>query len=298
MNGTSAKYAGIALSVAVIVFLTPCQVLKAALPDIISITETTAYRWNFDTTTNVYSQSTGTSTFGDMTRTDDGRFLAYRTTYGGRTPALYQIDPTTGTSNLVVASSAGAPHVVALAIMPDGDLFGYDVDLRFVRINPTTLAYQVVPVTASNGAIYMATGGMATSPGGEIYCWASGYVPGAKGIFSELFKIDPIAGTAQEIGGYKELGCSQSFEAMAFSPGGRLFGFTEINGGINGGPFSPNGIYELNLTTGMPTLLEQRSVLAGIRGAAFIPEPSSMVLLAIATVGLFASVWRRPRQSA
>ena len=141
------------ISVAAVLFLAPCPSLGIALPDIISITQTTVYRWNFDGSSNIYVKPTGTSLFGDMTRTNDGRFLAYRTTYGGNMPALFRINPTTGTSSLVVQSSAGAPHVVALTAMADGDLLGCDNQLGFVRINPSTLAYQVVPITPSNSAL-------------------------------------------------------------------------------------------------------------------------------------------------
>jgi len=287
MHRFIAKFACIIL-VAVVGFFAPCLSSGSTIPDLISITETTVYRWNFDSSNNIYVMPTGTSLFGDMTRTNDGRFLAYRSTYGGYTPALYEIDPTTGTSSMLVQSSAGAPHVIALATLPDGDLLGRDNQLGFVRIDPATLAYQVVPITASNHAWDLSTGGMATSPSGEIYAWCSGVVPGVSGVFSELFKIDPIAGTALEIGGYTGLSTSQSFDAMAFSPDGRLFGFTTINGGINGGSFVPNGIYELNLTTGMPTLLAQRSVLADVRGAAFVPEPGTLCLLAPLVLVLLA----------
>jgi hypothetical protein len=279
----------------VMALITLCLVFSGAgsasgttLPDIISITETTVYRWNFDTSTNDYVKPTGTSLFGDMTRTNDGRFLAYRTNYNGNTPALYEINPTTGTSSIVVTSSTGAYHVIALATMSDDNLFGYDTDLGFVRIDSSTLAYQTVPITASNSDIKISTGGMATSSSGEIYAWCSGFASGS-GIFSELFKIDPDAGTAQEIGGYTGLSVSTSFNAMAFSPDGRLFGFTEINAKS---PLTTNSIYELNLVTGMPTFLAQRSILADVRGAAFVPEPSTFLLLGIGAISLLAYAWR------
>ncbi len=73
--------------------------------------------------------------------------------------------------------------------------------------------------------------------------------------------MDPAAGTATAIGGYDGLAASAAFQAMSFTPDGRLFGFTEINGGSNGSPLVANSIYELNLTTGMPTLIMQRPEL-------------------------------------
>ena len=283
------------VAVVMVVVLTPIVSPGASFPDIVTISETTVTRWNFNTSQDVYKNNTGTRLFGDMTRSNDGRYLAYRTSYrGGNTPALFEINPNTGVSTLVVQSSTGAPEVVALTAAPDGDLFGYDNNLQFIRINPNTLAYTVVPISTSNSATYMGTGGMATSPNGEIYAWASGFSSTSPGVFSKLFKIDLNAGTALAIGGFDGLSVGQNIDAMAFTPDGRLFGFTEINGGINGGPFVPNGIYEFNLQTGMPTLLGQRSELADVRGAVFVPEPSTILLLALNVVLItFYYCWRK-----
>jgi len=243
-------------------------------------------RWNFNSSTDIYQKYVGTNNISDMTRSNDGRYLAYRTNYGGLTPALFEINPATGDSHMVVQSSAGAPKVVALTSTPDGYLFGCDNNLGFVRINPSTLAYTVVPISALNFSYdTLHSGGMATSAIGEIYAWASGW-SSTWGVYSKLLKIDINAGTALAIGGYDHLPISQSFNAMAFTPDGQLFGFTEINAGLNGGPFVPNGIYQLNLQTGMPTLLGQRSELANVRGAVFVPEPSTLLLLALSGVSL------------
>ncbi|MBN1591575.1 MAG: hypothetical protein JW888_18820 [Pirellulales bacterium] len=278
-----------AVAVAAVVFLSPCTSLGITLPDILSITGSTVHRWNLDSSSYIYSQSTGTSLFGDMTRTNDGRFVAYRSTYDGKTPALFQVNPTTGAASLLVESTAGAPHVIALAPMAGSDLLGYDEFLGFVRIDPSTLAYEVVPIEPSNSAITLSTGAMATSPSGEIYAWCSGFAAGATSVFSELFKIDPIEGTAQEIGGYPDLGGTTSFNAMAFSPDGRLFGFTEINAKA---PLNTNSVYEFDLATGMPTWVAERSFLSGVRGAAFVPEPGMLALLASLALAMWGTRFR------
>ncbi|MEM7627057.1 MAG: hypothetical protein AAF333_15785 [Planctomycetota bacterium] len=77
---------------------------------------------------------------------------------------------------------------------------------------------------------------------------------------------------------------------LAFAADGRLFGFSEINGGLNNGPLALNTIYEFNLDTGIPTALRpgSRSLLSSIRGAEFveaIPEPTTG-LTALIVVGL------------
>jgi hypothetical protein len=110
-----------------------------------------------------------------MTRLSDGRIVAYRTTYGGFTPALYQVDPETGTAGVLVQSAAGAGEVVALTTMPDGNLFARDNSLGFIRINPATLAWSPVNITGPYSAANMYSGGMATSPTGQIYAWCDGF---------------------------------------------------------------------------------------------------------------------------
>jgi len=270
------------VAVVLVGVLMPIVSTGADFPDIVTISETTVTRWNFNTSNDIYQKDTGTRLFGDMTRTNDGRYLAYRTSYsGGNTPALFEINPDTGISHMVVQSSTGASEVIALTTTLNGDLFACDNGLGFIRINPNTLAYISVPIIALNFSYRtMYSGGMATSPTGEIYAWAIGS-SSTWGIYSKLFKIDPNAGTALAIGGYDHLSLSQSFNAMAFTPDGRLFGFTEINAG---GPLVHNGIYQLNLQTGMPTLLAQRSELVDVRGAVFVPEPTSFLLLALSGV--------------
>src|ERR1051325_3083807 len=242
--------------------------------DLIEVTVDSLYRWNLNTSTDTYAnKQTGTSTFGDMTRMNDGRYVAYRGGFTGATPALFEVNPSTGSVNLIVQSSSAAGQVVALAPMKNGNLFAFDNSLHYISINPTTLAYTPLSITGTDFEPRAGGGGMAVSPDGDIFGWCSGFNTNS-GIFAALFRIDPIAGTAQKIGsGYDHLSTSSNFDAMSFTPNGRLFGFTSINGGLNGDPLKANGVYELNLQTGMPTLLTQREELKGVRGVMFLPEP-------------------------
>lgn len=95
------------------------------------------------------------------------------------------------------------------------------------------------------------------------------------------------------IGGYEQVRSGEGFGALAFTPDGRLFGLTEINAGANQGPLQPNSIYHLNLETGLPTWLGQRSDLSFLRGGVFVPEPGSALCLAMAMVSLLACRSRR-----
>lgn len=107
-------------------------------------------------------------------RLSDGRYVAYRGSFTGNTPAMYEIDPATGATSLLVESISAAGRVVALTPLRDGNLFGYDNNLGFLSINPMTLAYATLRITASNTPGSISTGAMATSPGADIYAWCSG----------------------------------------------------------------------------------------------------------------------------
>jgi streptogramin lyase len=236
-------------------------------------------RWNPDAAGVAFDKDTGTSLFGDITHLYDGRYVAYRTDYQGRTPALFEVDPATGGVNLLVQSATAAAKVAAMAPLPNGNLLAHDNELGFVQINGTTLATTPFPMTASNGATAMSIGAMALSPGGQIYAWAHGYT--LTGVYQGLFKVDPAARALQGIGLFEGRTSSIGFQGMAFTPDGRLFGVTEINAGSGGEPLLPNALYELNLQTGQAAFVMQRPELADVRGIVFVPEPGTpLVLLA------------------
>jgi len=247
--------------------------------DLIEVTENSLFRWNLNTSTDIYTnKQTGTSVFGDMTRMADGRYVAYRGSYSGATPALFEVNPTTGSVSLMVQSNSAAGQVVALVPMKNGNLFAFDNSLHYISINPTTLAYTPLNIAGAGFEPSAGGGGMAVSPDGDIYGWCSGFSTNS-GVFAALFRIDPIAGTAQKIGsGFDHISFSANVDAMSFTPNGRLFGFTTASTGLNGEPLKANGVYEFNLQTGMPTLLTQRSELAAVRGVMFVPEPGLSLL--------------------
>jgi hypothetical protein len=259
-------------------------VARGATPDLVEMTLERILRWDIDSSGVNYNRTTGIYGFGDMTRLADGRIVAYHSPHGGEMPALYEIDPVTGAAALLVQSAAGAGDVVAMTPMAGGDLFGRDNTLNFIRINPATLAWSPVPITGPYRTESMNTGGMATSPAGNIYAWCSGFDVGP-GVYAKLFRIDPVAGTATAIGGYE--GLSVGVEAMAFTPDGRLFGFTadEVRPGL---PLQSNSVYEFNLQTGLPTFVARRDELALVRGVVFLPEPAATavaILIGAAALG-------------
>ena len=271
-------------AIVVLAVAAAADVARGETPDLIEVTEGRVLRWDIDAAGTDYDRSAGTNLFGDMTRLSDGHIVAYRTTYGGHTPALYEIDPETGAAGVLVQSAAGAGEVIALATMPDGNLFARDNARGFIRIDPATLAWTPVPIVGPYSADNMHTGGMATSPAGDIYAWCTGFAGPGAGVFAKLFRIDPVAGTAHAIGGYEGLSSSGHVNAMAFTPDGRLFGFTDVNAGP-GGPLDVNSVYEFDLQTGMPTFVAQRGELANVRGVVFLPEPGAMAAAILIGVG-------------
>ena len=293
--------AAAAATVCLSVLLPPSAALGAALqtPDVLEVTEWLVIRWNPDSPATTYTRDTGTSLFGDLTRLYDGRYVAYRTDYQSQTPALFQIDPATGAATLLVQSNNAPRRVVAMAPMRDGNILAYENEFGWVSFNPATLAYTRPAIAASNAPITLSIGGMAVSPGGDMYAWGAGFEPSpSPSIFQRLYKVDVNAGTATAIGGYSGLAGAIPFNALAFAPDGRLFGFTEINGGGNGDMFQRNSIYQIDTQTGTATFVAQRPELANVRGAIFIPEPSGALLAALAAVPFVTRAARRRARAA
>lgn len=277
--------------IAVILLTSPSASAGVVLPEVLSINlGGGVQRWNPLTYEVSMYASSGVRSIGSMARTLSGGYVVYRTQYGspGGDPALISINPATGLGTVLVESSNAASKVVALTHTLDGDYFAYDNGLRYGRIDPDTLAFTPISLTLEKaGASLTGSGAMATSPNGDIYTWSTGRDNGS--LFSKLFRIDLDTNVAIEIGGLENLNGTSGLNAMSFTPDGRLFAFTEINAQFGGEGFEHNAIYEINLSTGQPTLFTPSSglssgVLGGIRGAEFIPEPSTLALLTTAVL--------------
>ena len=70
---------------------------RGETPDLVEVTLERILRWDIDSSGVDYNRITGIYGFGDMTRLADGRIVAYHSPHGGEMPALYEIDPVTGT---------------------------------------------------------------------------------------------------------------------------------------------------------------------------------------------------------
>jgi hypothetical protein len=211
--------------------------LGASYPDVITVGGDTVVKWNFSTTKDIFVKSTNLGSIYDITQTNDGRYLGFGKKKVGSNPAFFEINPSTGYCSLMSESSNGPNSVMGLVSTKTGDLFAWDLNLGFIDINPSTFAYTPISIKSSGYSHLSATNAMAISPTGEIYTWAYGY-NSSTDYGSMLFKIDLDSRTANAIGGYEGLANGGiDISAMAFTPDGNLFGFTDIGGGINGGPF-------------------------------------------------------------
>ena len=274
-----------AIAIFLLVGLIPSIALSDILQDLVSVRyRGSVARWDILTDQSDYHVSGPSSGFAAMAKLSNGQLISSRTTDSGNIPSLFAVNPATGNQTLIGTFTAGPTRLSALTATTDDQLLGWHVGLGtgdFYLVDPLTLQYQIVPITLSNGSTFHSTGSMATSPDGKIFAWTSG-ASASDGVFSKLFEIDIDNGTATEIGGFEQLASSDSM-VIAFASDGRLFGFSDVNGGSNNGPLVPYGIYEFDLLTGSPILLRtgDSEFLGSIRGAVFvsaIPEPAGLVL--------------------
>jgi hypothetical protein len=201
---------------------------------------------------------------------------------------------------------------------PDGVLWSATTSL--MQIDPATgLTYSNRPLRFVGGPGNDLISGVTFSSRGEMYGIGNGN--------GNLWRIDPGTATAQFVGSSQ-----QALFALEFGPGDRLFGvgfglwdidpltgaarpIGTVGGGalISGLDFAPDGVlygvsnqittdslYAIDMQTGAGTLIGRTGAdLFGIASfPAPAPEPSTLTLLALGTLGLIGYGWRRRSASA
>jgi hypothetical protein len=259
----------------------------------------TLTRWDVSNDVITYREPGPSSGFAALAKLNDGRWFATRTIDAQNTASLFQVNPETGEVTFLANLGSAQNKLIAITGTADGKLLSYNSRFgafAFYKLDPDTLATELVEIQPDSNPNSFFIGTLATAPNGRIFTWAGGSVMqnGQLRPYNSLFEIDINQGVATEIGRINPVGSTDGM-TLAFTGDGELYGFTDINAGLNNGPLQPNSIYHFNLDTGIPTRVREGDgrMLGSIRGAEFItiPEPNSLALVLV--VGVIASHGRR-----
>jgi hypothetical protein len=274
------------LTVACLLGWTP-QAKGGAIDMVVISFNSEVIRANFETGDIVYQVQNNERGVGGLAKSNDGRLLAIKSgSANGSIASLLEIDPDTGLANTLVSSDLGPQSSFATTITLDGRLINagpLESQLSLSFVDLLTLDTTPLNVSYSNNPFSTGWGGMATAPDGSIYGWATGAIldQGVFSNYSTLYQIDVTTNTATAIGMTNDT--TVNFNSLAFAPDGQLYGFTEISGGVNGGPLLPNSVYSINTSTGAYTYIKTMDILMGMRGVEFVasavPEPNSFLLM-------------------
>lgn len=237
---------------------------------------------------------------------------------------LYDVNAATGAAGN--PRPVGVGHLVGIAWSPSGSLYGLTNSTAptspnsLVRIDAATGASQVI---GSTGLTSIIEGDLARDPTtGQLYgCYnlASGK--------RQLFTVNPQSGAASTIPG----SLSGDPSALAFASDGTLYGIDTSLGelltidktdgvvlsyktlstglgstaGMAVDPFSgvfyvadgesggTDKLYTLDPATGVLTAVGPLGVTDGLAGLAFVPEPTTLVLLILGLAGFMRGSARR-----
>lgn len=222
--------------------------------------------------------------------------------------SAWQVDP--ATAQATVLGSTGFSELNALAKL-DGNLLTSDTSGNLIEVDPTTgIGHAVATIDLGGAAIDIRS--MAVSPAGQLYV-------GQRGLpATGLWLLDPSSGVGTLVGSMTEAPQAMDFRAdgtlfgwdallglvridtsngaltdvsgtvagpimqsIVFAPDGSLLGISQPTGGL------PEYLYQIDIATGVPTLIAMVSPGTGIRGMAFVPEPSTAALC-LAALALLA----------
>ena len=181
---------------------------------------------------------------------------------------LVKLDPTTG-AGTVVALVNGLDFR-ALAFSPDGVLygrtFGGPLDSQLVTVD--VVSGMVTP----RGLTHTGIQSLAFSPDGTLYGWAVGLLG--------LVTIDTSNGAVTDV--FPTIGTVKDIQALTFAPDGTLYA-------------ARDSLYTIDLVTGALTLIGRGGYedLRGIEFLAAVPEPDTLLLFIVGSLGMFSLRWIR-----
>jgi hypothetical protein len=220
--------------------------------------------------------SSGFGTLNALALSPSGDLLA-----AGNTPSLVRINPVTGqgmhaavlgnlTPGISLRGLAFSSTGVLYAIN-NGDPVGGGSPDRLYTIDQSTGAATFIGQVG-----YVGVQGIDFAPDGTLYGWDVGWDVSGVG----LITIDAVTGAAADVN--PAIGDFRAIQAIAFGPGGRLYGATN-------GPQS--AIVEINRFTGETTIVVPTTNV-DIRGLAIVPEPMAILLGLIGLAGCVHVGWR------
>lgn len=185
---------------------------------------------------------------------------------------LLSVDATSGVATGLVGLNFGFADISVrgLAIDSTGTMYAANdesFDDYLYTINIDTGAGTLVGAMSNSDMQGLAFDGSDT-----LYAWAVGF-GGAAG----LHTVDTTTGSATDVDG--SVGSNGDIQGIDFGPGGTLYG-------------AHDALYTIDTSTGAQTLVGSGDY-SGVRGIGVVPEPASMIALAL---GASALVVRRRRK--
>jgi len=193
-------------------------------------------------------------------------------TEGSSPTTLYTVDVNSGAATAIGTASGASSRIDGLACdVANNILYGSD-DANLYIVNPTTVVNTLVGAFGVSSMF-----GLTYVPGQGLY--------GADSVTNLLYQINTSTAAITAIGGPLITGGGQIVD-IAYDPtSGRLIGTA------NGLPWPGFGVYDINMGTGVATLLNQQ--VPHMLGAAEIntpqvniPEPATVSLLGLGALAL------------
>jgi len=173
---------------------------------------------------------------------------------------LYTVNPATGRPLTTRTIGGSGGNIYNLSFAPDGSLYGLgNGDGNLYRVDKATATATFLG-TSSQGMFALEFG-----PAGVLY-----------GAGFHLYQIDTSNGAATDLGNLAG-GATALFTDLDFAPDGVMYGVTSLT--------TSDSLYRIDLPGA-------KAVLIGITGGdlksiASVPEPDSLVLLTLGSLGLF-----------